>query len=220
MSIGIAIASITMRWVARYQSSKLGWDDYTALMATLLVMGVAAIQMASQYQRPHYLSGSPFLYTLILTFHRSSGATLGFGTHVWTVNPNNAFPLLQLYWASQQLYVLTQALVKISILLLYRRVFTTPWFQKTVNIGLVLLVLEKSAYLFLVIFRCQPIAAVWDVRLPSKCLDLNAIGFSGGVVGIVDHIIIMVLPLPELWKLRLSTRKKIHLALVFAIGSL
>lgn len=116
--------------------------------------------------------------------------------------------------------MLAQALIKISIMLLYRRVFPTPWFQKTVNIGMILLVLEKGVFLLLVVFRCMPIAAIWDVRLASNCLDLNVIGFSGGVVGIVDHVLIMILPLPELWKLRLSTKKKVHLALVFVVGSL
>lgn len=50
ISIAIAVPSIMLRWVARYQSSKLGWDDYTALGAAVCVMAIAAIQLASKFR--------------------------------------------------------------------------------------------------------------------------------------------------------------------------
>lgn len=48
INIVLVIPSITLRWVARYQLAWLGWDDYLALAAAVLVAGSSAIQVASK----------------------------------------------------------------------------------------------------------------------------------------------------------------------------
>lgn len=86
--------------------------------------------------------------------------------------------------------------------------------------GIAAITLQDTLYCFSVLVRCLPIQAIWDVRTPGRCLDLNIIGISGAVLNIVEHFIILLLPLPALWKLRLSRKKRVQLALVFGIGSL
>lgn len=167
---------------------------------------------------------------------------MDFGLHVWDVDPRDAIPLLQvrialqkspgkkgsfanripaqLYWVSQQFYIIDQLFIKVSILALYIRVFPTRWFRLTAQIGIVVITLQDIVYLFCTIFRCRPIQATWDVRQPGECLDLNLIGVSGAILGITEHFLILLLPLPELWKLNLSRRKRLELASIFVIGSL
>lgn len=82
------------------------------------------------------------------------------------------------------------------------------------------MVVQDTIYILSVMVRCIPIQAIWDIRTPGQCLNLNAIGLTGAILGIVEHFIILLLPLPELWKLKLSRRKRLQLALVFSIGSL
>ncbi|KAJ4422759.1 hypothetical protein N0V82_002538 [Gnomoniopsis sp. IMI 355080] len=145
--------------------------------------------------------------------------SLGFGRHVWNVNPANAIPLLQIYWVSQQLYAVVQLTIQISILALYARVFPTRWFRIAVWTGITSFIVQDVIYIGMIIFRCSPMNAIWDVRVTGRCLDLNRIGFSGAILHIVEHFILLVLPLYELWKLNLSRRKKIQLCLVFTLGS-
>lgn len=85
---------------------------------------------------------------------------------------------------------------------------------------LVFMVVQDTIYILSVMVRCIPIQAIWDIRTPGRCLNLNSIGLTGAILGIVEHFIILLLPLPELWKLNLSRRKRLQLALVFSIGSL
>lgn len=126
----------------------------------------------------------------------------------------------QLYWVSQQFYIIDQLFIKVSILALYARVFPVQWFRKTIQFGIVFISLQDIVYLFCTIFRCTPIEATWDIRQPGTCLDLNVIGISGAILGITEHFIILLLPLPELWKLNLSWRKRVQLASIFILGSL
>lgn len=126
----------------------------------------------------------------------------------------------KLYWASQQLYIIDQLLIKVSTLALYMRVFPTPWFSRTVIVLVSLITVQDTVFFLLVMVRCIPIQAIWDILTPGRCLDLNLIGLSGAYLGIIEHFIILFLPLPELWKLSLSRKKRIQLALVFSLGSL
>lgn len=98
--------------------------------------------------------------------------------------------------------------------------FTERRFRVAVVAVMAAIIVQDIVYWFSILIRCLPIRAIWDVRTPGKCLDLNAIGLSGGIINIVEHFIILLLPLPELWKLKLSRRKRVQLALVFSIGSL
>lgn len=193
LGIALSLPSIGLRWLARCQSSRLGWDDYTALIATVLLLILSALQLDS--------------------------TAMGFGRHVWNVNPVDAIPLLQIYWVSQQLYALVQLTIQISILALYARVFPTRWIRIAVWVGIVTFIIQDVIYIGMIIFRCSPMDAIWDVRVTGRCLDLNRIGLSGAILHIVEHFILLVLPLYELWKLNLSRRKKIQLCLVFTLGS-
>lgn len=215
LSIAVSVPSIGLRWWARCQSSRLGWDDYTALIATSVLIVLAALQLESKHSLIVDLFCS---VSFLLT--PCTGTSLGFGRHVWNVNPANAIPLLQIYWVSQQLYAVVQLMIQISILALYARVFPARWFRIAVWTGITTFIVQDVIYVGMVIFRCSPMNAIWDVRVTGRCLDLNRIGFSGAILHIVEHFILLVLPLYELWKLNLSRRKKIQLCLVFTLGSL
>ena len=52
VAIVLAIPSIGLRWYARYRSSTLGVDDYLALAATIALIAVSAVQLASKFISP------------------------------------------------------------------------------------------------------------------------------------------------------------------------
>lgn len=113
-----------------------------------------------------------------------------------------------------------QLLIKVCLLALYLRVFRSRWLRITAIAGIIEMTVQDFAYWFAIVFQCSPIRRTWDIRTPGSCFDLNTIGTSGAVFNIVEHFIILLLPLPELWKLKLSRRKRVQLAMVFGIGSL
>jgi hypothetical protein len=113
-----------------------------------------------------------------------------------------------------------QVFAKTSLLLLYHRIFTTPWFKMACKIGMVFLVTHGSAYIMVIVFQCKPIAFIWNKNLTGKCVDLPSVGLSGAVFSIIEDIVILVLPIHECKNLQIGKKKKWALALMFSLGSL
>ncbi|RSL57749.1 hypothetical protein CEP54_008131 [Fusarium duplospermum] len=203
---GIACAAITftivaLRCVARLmRTKKLWWDDWMALIATVLLAATIGAQIES--------------------------ARLGFGRHYWNVDPAKGEVILKasrnpdpMFYATQMLYVLIQVSAKGSLLAFYSRVFTSRKFRLWVWITVGFLVGHGAIFLGLVTFQCRPIASIWDRNLEAKCINLPALGYAGAITSIVEDIVILILPIPELLKLQLNRGKKIVLLLMFSIGS-
>ena len=70
--------------------------------------------------------------------------------------------------------------------------------------------------------RDQLVSSIWDKTITdAKCLPGSAvIGFTGAWLGIVGDNIILLLPLPLVWKLQMNTRKKMSVICLISVGSL
>ena len=61
----------------------------------------------------------------------------------------------------------------------------------------------------------------WEYKVaPIKCIDQQAVVFSGAGFSILHDIIIIIIPLPALWRLRLDTSKKLDMIFMFSVGIL
>ena len=65
---------------------------------------------------------------------------------------------------------------------------------------------------------CKPYAKLWDKTLPGNCRDNDTLDLATAPVGFVSDVLILLLPHRIIWRLHMSTRKKIGIALIFAIG--
>jgi hypothetical protein len=128
--------------------------------------------------------------------------------------------LHQPVYISENLYVIDLALSKISILVFYLRIFPHEWFRYTA-FGTIAMITTSTIIIFLMtVFSCHPIAYFWDRDLGGKCLDVNALAYANSGMSIVQDLIIVALPIPVLFGLNMSTKKKIGVGLMFAVGSL
>lgn len=73
---------------------------------------------------------------------------------------------------------------------------------------------------FLTIFACTPIQSFWDRDIKGKCLDIGAIGFANSALAILQDLVILIMPMPSLWKLQMKRWRKIAVAFMFAVGAL
>ena len=113
-------------------------------------------------------------------------------------------------------------MVKISILLLYRRIFDTPKFRRaTTIVGLACLAWLIAALLCLA-FQCHTEAERYnpDSLFSNQCIDLKAYWVSVTGSNMALDLIILSMPLHMVWNLRLATRQKIALTGIFALGAL
>ena len=126
----------------------------------------------------------------------------------------------KLFFCVQIFYAWVGPTIKISFLLFYRRVFVIKWFlHVTVGIG-ALVVVWCLSVTFSVIFECQPVGSYWQPKLQQHCIDSQKFYWANGISNLLLDVIILCLPVPMIWKLQMSTKRKISLTLVFALGIL
>ncbi|CZS98261.1 uncharacterized protein RCO7_08933 [Rhynchosporium graminicola] len=133
---------------------------------------------------------------------------LGLGKHFYAI-----FYVVQLF------YVILQVLSKVSILLLYVRIFPTQKFRLVLKFAIAFMLVHGAAFFFIVAFQCLPVRSLWDREIPGKCVDLQALIYAGAGLSIFEDFAIMLLPIFELKGLNLSRRKRVALGCMFALGS-
>ena len=69
-------------------------------------------------------------------------------------------------------------------------------------------------------FYCTPVKALWDHGIKAKCVNLDEALIIFASLNIVTEILILWLPVPQLWKLNTSTRQKCQLIGIFFLGGL
>ncbi|KAF6225737.1 hypothetical protein HO133_009739 [Letharia lupina] len=123
--------------------------------------------------------------------------------------------------ATQTIYFCAQALVKVSILLLYHRLFgVVEWFRIALCVAGALTIMWWIAAILDSIFQCVPVQAIWDksIRDP-KCQDVRASALGTGISNMILDIMFLIIPLPMIWKLQVTRKIKISLTGIFLLGA-
>ena len=144
--------------------------------------------------------------------------SLGFGKHLREVLDSVTQIALVLFIFSF-LYNTGLTLVKLSVLMFYRRVFGITR-AKLIIYWIVgaLLVGWFVAINFLNLFACTPVAKSWEHNLPGSCTDSKMDLIGTAIPNIFTDLILLILPMPVLWRLQMGLSRKLALAGVFAVG--
>ncbi|ODH14526.1 hypothetical protein ACO22_06567 [Paracoccidioides brasiliensis] len=129
--------------------------------------------------------------------------------------------LLKLLIPLQFLWALSLSFCKVSILLLYARVFAVPIVIWVGRGAMVFIISWAIATIVAGCLICRPFAFNWDQTIPGgKCSD-QVLSFTiTGVFNLVTDVLVLLLPLPYLFKLQMQLYKKLVLMGVFSIGLL
>jgi hypothetical protein len=146
------------------------------------------------------------------------------GRHqVWVMQTD---PTLLVRWfkyvlASEWLCYPAIAFPKISVLLLYLRIFTDRPSRLISHALIYILLAYCIAFSVATALQCIPLEYQWNKDIPGgKCFDVPLFWKSLSIPNIVTDVIILVLPIPTILRLRLSTPQKIGLFTVFLSGSM
>ncbi|KAM5341514.1 hypothetical protein ACJ41O_014545 [Fusarium nematophilum] len=175
---------------------KLGMDDYFILVAALATV--------------------PYLYL------HCRLADLGFGLNIWDIQPfDDLYELLKLFWIDQMLYSVHLYSTKISLLFFLGGIFTSrPFRITTISLG-VFVALSGAATLITTGLQCLPASygwTSWDGETVGHCNDLNSQTYAFGAINMACDLAILIMPLPELYKLQVKGRQKIQLFIMFSLG--
>ncbi|KAI4846403.1 hypothetical protein E4T44_05081 [Aureobasidium sp. EXF-8845] len=145
---------------------------------------------------------------------------LGMGRHLWDVPVAMFSPhFLKLYLIASVFYSSSMLSIKIAIMLLYRRLFPIQNFMWRWWAVFLFAVGYSVAGILTEIFDCTPVYFQWDIFAEGKCINRPAFYIANAVCNSVSDLLILALPIPVVWNLALTRRKKITLSLVFAMGS-
>ena len=118
------------------------------------------------------------------------------------------------------LYLIGLALAKTSVLLFYHRVFgsISRRFQVSLSFTAFAVLALPVVTISLIVFGCTPLRRVWNPTVPGHCLDTHAEEVGVTISDVVIDLVLLLMPLPMLWRLQVSKAKRVHLIVVFVIG--
>ncbi|KAA8623501.1 hypothetical protein PtrSN002B_006943 [Pyrenophora tritici-repentis] len=156
-----------------------------------------------------------------------------FDRHIWDIDylrdPERVVTARKILLAIECLFCVASGLIKISILLFYRRLSAravSRAFVYTTWICIGFIVAYSIALTLAPILGCQPISAFWDQVNVLKvlggyeyqCFDEGADVVAASVISASQDFITAILPTFLYWNLKIPIKQKLALFGIFAIG--
>ncbi|KAK0730970.1 hypothetical protein B0H67DRAFT_639413 [Lasiosphaeris hirsuta] len=192
----IAVTFVVLRFYTRSRLNHvLGPTDWCILPALLCAAGVSVSSIEQ--------------------------AIRGAGRHSWELDIYALPALERATWYGILFYTLSLVFTRISILLLYKRIFTHSWVKKAIQVVLVLVIAIGIWLVASVCTACVPLEAFWDWSLfwttHVYCQPPN-LWWGNAALHITSDLVIVTLPMPVLSTLKLPRRQKFALVGVFGLG--
>ena len=145
--------------------------------------------------------------------------SLGLGLHVEQAQAHGNIHQWRLVLFIESLvYNTGLSLVKLSVVLFYFRIFRDiQLYRYALWIASFLVVAWCIGINLMAIFYCIPVQAYWELT-PGHCIPSGR-GFLGTTISnVLLDAVILLLPLPMLWKLHLDMKRKIAIGAIFVCG--
>ncbi|KAL1796639.1 hypothetical protein ACET3X_005179 [Alternaria dauci] len=155
-----------------------------------------------------------------------------FNRHVWDVRPEMFVPERKITFVLYLLYIISGGMIKISILLFYRRLDSlsiTRTFRIATWASIVAIALFCTAFSVVLVTACSPLDAFWyrfdivkQISGYSYHCWINEYAdlLSASIISALQDAIAAFLPTLLYWKLQMPRRQKIALGAIFALGYL
>ena len=194
MTVVSTIAVILRLLGRRLSAAKYGVDDFLIVVALVLTYGLNANEIVAV----HY----------------------GFGRHQLMLSLDHISKFLLNDWTIQIIFACAITVTRFSLLVFYHRIFPVKRFTIAAIITGCILKAWWIGFIFAILFSCRPIESFWNKALIDDCV--NEYTLSWGVTGteLATNILMLVLPIPWLWSLRLDRTKKLALIGLFMLGCL
>ncbi|KAL4920637.1 hypothetical protein BDW62DRAFT_215891 [Aspergillus aurantiobrunneus] len=189
----LALVSVCLRLLARYErKQKLWWDDWLIIWSlgwNFVVVG--------------------FIFAMIYN---------GMGIHADTLPPEQVVFIAKFLVVAEILYVFNLVWTKLSVLCLYYRIFRFAYFKRWAYAIGTFIILWVICITFLFIFICVPVQKLWYPQLPGHCINQVGTWIANAISTIATDLMILILPMPQIWSLQLRTSQKVALTFAFCLG--
>lgn len=139
-----------------------------------------------------------------------------------TEDPYSVVVLFQAIFVGEIAYTYSSPLIKLSVLAFYWRIFPTPAVKLGCKILGSMCIAWCIAITILNFVQCRPLEAFWFVELQAlpttKCLDPILCFLGNSIANCIIDFFTLTLPVHEVLKLHITTRRKINICCVFLLG--
>ncbi|CAD6583701.1 MAG: hypothetical protein ASARMPREDX12_001423 [Alectoria sarmentosa] len=144
----------------------------------------------------------------------------GAGKHAQVVGLQRVSRFAKFVYMGEIVYAVGLTLTKCSILFLYLRIFGINRRLRRIAYGLLGIAVSWGISLTTgAIFQYKPIAAAYNPLISQKtCIKVRDYFVVTSILNVLIDVAILVLPLPLLWQLQLSTSRKLTLSVIFTLG--
>ncbi|KAH1850236.1 hypothetical protein KXW75_006808, partial [Aspergillus fumigatus] len=196
----LAVVAVSLRLLAHHIAHK-PWtaSDYFLIAACFFAVGLQSISITGVFQAG-------------IGFDHMTSIVAVYGMEPVT-------KLFQLIIPLQFTWVLSLSCTKISILLLYLRIFPVVSVVRVAWATIGVIVAWAIATILAGCLICRPFAFNWDQTIPGgSCGDQVTSFTATGVINLVTDVVVLVTPMPSLYRLQMATYKKVTLITVFGLG--
>ncbi|TVY41966.1 hypothetical protein LSUB1_G002430, partial [Lachnellula subtilissima] len=149
----------------------------------------------------------------------------GVGQHasyLQETNPETITTFFKYMVALSTWYATTEGLAKIAVCLLYNQLFPQRSIHITMYITISVLICASISGGLVGLFSCSPFSAHWGTAAEqaTHCINREALFIWGSFPNIFTDVVILVVPIPVVWKLQASTGVEVGLIISFLFGSI
>ncbi|BCR98090.1 uncharacterized protein AKAW2_31409S [Aspergillus luchuensis] len=196
----LAVISVVLRFVARrVLHNSLMMDDWVIILALVFICTTSGLSI--------------------------SGGFFGAGKHVWAISVTKLMALFRILYIYVMVYSAVCAASKVSILFFYRRVFMASHADLSLRIGIYLGFFLTLSYPIIICVTmataCKPASYFWDQfgGASGTCIDTDTFFLALGIINMLNDIVVLLIPFPQIAKLQMNRRKKVAISGILAVGS-
>ncbi|KAF2648989.1 hypothetical protein K491DRAFT_722089 [Lophiostoma macrostomum CBS 122681] len=207
-------------WARKQQKQPLKIDDWLIVPAFLLNMGIsiAIFYGVSQKANGYPTPPMPAMSARSLVSRTSLEQT----ARVISIN-NRTFFIVHV------LGPFSLMCIKLSMLFFYRRIFVIKgnhrdWSSIVINFMIAVVFCWGFGFGFAYMFGCgtsfSTYRATAGAEVQKKCINTQLVLYAGCISGFIEDFLIIVIPIPLVWRLQLDTPRKLAVTGVFLTGSI
>lgn len=141
----------------------------------------------------------------------------GFGKH--SIADTHPVAMRKIIVAADVIYNAAMGSIKASILVLYHRVFFVSRRFTKMLWGIGIFVFAYSGILGgASLIQCLPLKHIWDRSAKGFCLRIPLAATILAVFNFLTDVIILIMPMPILWRMQMQTKEKYQIMGMFLLG--
>ncbi|KAI6784069.1 plasma membrane protein Pth11-like protein [Emericellopsis cladophorae] len=196
--------------IRRWQGSTFRMDDWLLVPATALTIAMSVLVI-------HGVRKGAVAYRLEFP--------QGFTANPLTLATDQTSLMARTEYGFTIMLPLALGCSKLSFLFFYHRIFAVDrkgaisWFLRAL---MVLMVLWSIAFCFGTIFECgTDFGVIWGptMAMVEKCVDTMLMIYAFCISDFITDAIIILIPVPLIWKLQLPRAKKLATSAIFLLGA-